>query len=82
MNSRAENLIVPQDRGIQAAPTLMQRKDVPALAMEVYGGSGVYSSQPYVDSTLKWSASRSDRSTPTEGATNRKLGDPGLQATE
>ena len=34
------------DGGIQAALTPMQMKDVPALAIEVYGGDGVYSSQP------------------------------------
>jgi len=33
--------------GIQAAAlTLKHRKDVPLLAMEVYGGDGVHSSQP------------------------------------
>jgi hypothetical protein len=31
---------------------------------------------------LKWSASRSDRFTPTEGAMNKKLGIPIIQATE
>ena len=31
---------------------------------------------------MKWSASRSDRFTPTEGAMNRKLDDPRIQATE
>jgi hypothetical protein len=41
------------DGGIQVALTLMQRKEVPVLAMEVYGGIGVNSSQPYVYSTLK-----------------------------